>query len=625
MQAINSTVEILLLGNKQAAINSIAHLLNTVKFPQCRLLPIPDLGNLIARIPSNNPQLIFYILDQQQEQKLLELEQLNTQNIPIILVSTIAEFDLASLPIDIDDYLLYSEITAASLSKTIFLALRRHQNELEAETISQENIELSSQLLGTKNLFQTIIDNTSTLVWMCDADGQSIYFNQAWSRLFGQKIDPKLNPSWMLKIHPDDLAKCQQEFSQALAEARGFTMTYRLQYLAEEYLWIYNTALPQFEFSGEFKGLLGYCFDITSLKQTEQQLIHQASCNHLLAQITQKIHASLDLDQILQTTVQEVNQFLQAEKIQINRFDLHHKLTFLFESRLSRAELSCEINQNQRFPVVLFHNNIAQLAAGKIVTHNELNLSQITAEASSVLLIPIISEQHLWGLISVEQYSLSREWTIEEIRLLEQVAMELSVAVKQAQLYQELGAANLELAKLSVVDDLTKIANRRKFDQYLAAEWSRLAREQNLLSLILCDVDYFKLYNDTYGHPAGDRCLRQVAQAISDVVKRPADLVARYGGEEFAIILPNTPLAGAIHLAQQIKLQIQALKLPHINSPIDLYVTLSLGVACCLPQPDGNFETLVAAADRGLYQAKATGRNRVVQYQMAISSQPQAY
>ena len=147
----------------------------------------------------------------------------------------------------------------------------------------------------------------------------------------------------------------------------------------------------------------------------------------------------------------------------------------------------------------------------------------------------------------------------------------------------------------------------------MTAEWGRLAREQSPLSLILCDIDYFKPYNDTYGHQSGDRCLQQVAEAISRVIKRPADLVARYGGEEFAIVLPNTPLKGAVFLAQQVRWRIQALKIPHIASPIDLYLTLSLGVSCCIPQGNLDFGELVSAADRGLYRAKELGRNRVVE------------
>ena len=124
--------------------------------------------------------------------------------------------------------------------------------------------------------------------------------------------------------------------------------------------------------------------------------------------------------------------------------------------------------------------------------------------------------------------------------------------------------------------------------------------------------------NDTYGHPAGDRCLIEVAQAISKVIKRPSDLVARYGGEEFVLVLPQTSMVGAKYLAQQIRLQIEALKIHHLRSSVDLYVTISLGVSSCIPHPDFNFEVLIAAADQGLYQAKEMGRNQAVECEIEL-------
>lgn len=488
----------------------------------------------------------------------------------------------------------------------------------QIEYLKQENSQLASQLIMTKNLFQTIVDSSSTLIWMCDDMGHSTFFNQAWSRVLGkinEAKSAKLSSTWMMNIHPQDLAECKQTFNQALANYQGFSISYRLK-IDDNYHWISNCAVPQFYLNGEFKGLVGYCFDITSYKETEQKLIQRAASDRLLAQITQRIHTSLDLDRILQTTVEEVKQFLQAEKIQINRVDERVNLTLLFESRLIGCALSCDISESRQVPATVFRRNLAQLSAGKIATKHFSDSELTVVDACSTLLIPIICETKLWGLICIENYSIAREWTSEETNLLERVAMELSVAIKQAKLYQQLEQANQELEQLSVIDGLTKIANRRKFDQHIQAEWTRLAREQSPLSLILCDIDHFKLYNDTYGHQAGDRCLRKVAQAISKVVKRPADLVARYGGEEFVLVLPGTPVKGALYLAQQIRWQIKALKIPHLNSPIDLYLTLSLGVSCCIPRANLDFSVLVEAADRGLYQAKAAGRDRAIEYEI---------
>ncbi len=174
---------------------------------------------------------------------------------------------------------------------------------------------------------------------------------------------------------------------------------------------------------------------------------------------------------------------------------------------------------------------------------------------------------------------------------------------------EKLKEANEALTRLSVSDGLTQIANRRKFDEHLTIEWTRLKREKQPLSLILCDIDFFKLYNDSYGHQAGDACLKAVAKTIEQNVKRPADLAARYGGEEFAVILPNTQPEGALQLSEKIRKSIQDLKIPHSGSKINSYVTLSLGISGMVPDATGTPQILIEKADKALYKAKENGRN----------------
>ena len=185
--------------------------------------------------------------------------------------------------------------------------------------------------------------------------------------------------------------------------------------------------------------------------------------------------------------------------------------------------------------------------------------------------------------------------------------------IQQSQLQQKLEAVNLELQRLVTIDGLTQIANRRRFEEYFNQEWQRLKWEQRPLSLILCDVDFFKLYNDTYGHRVGDRCLQKIAKAIKDIIKCPADLVARYGGEEFAVILPNTDTEGATHVADKICHAVRTLAIPHQNSQVSPHVTISVGFTTEIPQPDSDLEEMISAADGALYQAKAAGRDRFVQ------------
>jgi diguanylate cyclase (GGDEF)-like protein len=162
------------------------------------------------------------------------------------------------------------------------------------------------------------------------------------------------------------------------------------------------------------------------------------------------------------------------------------------------------------------------------------------------------------------------------------------------------------------IDGLTQIANRRRFDEYLSQEWRRHIRMQQPLSLLICDVDHFKLYNDRQGHQAGDECLKNVAKALNRCY-RVGDLVARYGGEEFAMVLPQTNRVGAVQVAERVRAAVAAAALPHPASPVCDRVTVSIGVACITPPPHApaDARALIEQADRQLYQAKHLGRNQV--------------
>jgi diguanylate cyclase (GGDEF)-like protein len=169
--------------------------------------------------------------------------------------------------------------------------------------------------------------------------------------------------------------------------------------------------------------------------------------------------------------------------------------------------------------------------------------------------------------------------------------------------------ANLELRRLAVLDELTQVANRRRFDEYLRSQWAAGPRQ---LSVLMCDVDYFKLYNDAYGHQAGDRCLQLVADAIGRALRHVNDLAARYGGEEFAVVLPDTDRTGAAHVAEAIHEAVGRLSIIHGFSDSGPHVTLSIGGATALSGIGASPEALVAAADEALYAAKRAGRNRSV-------------
>ena len=174
----------------------------------------------------------------------------------------------------------------------------------------------------------------------------------------------------------------------------------------------------------------------------------------------------------------------------------------------------------------------------------------------------------------------------------------------------KLAEANIELQKLAALDGLTGIANRRRFDDVIRLEWQRGQREQKPLSLLMCDIDHFKAYNDSFGHLAGDLCLKKAAAVLTENLKRPADLAVRYGGEEFVIILPETSLAGAQVVANAVRSHLEKLALDNPEAAGGI-VTMSIGVASVVPSRADTPENLTARADKALYAAKTAGRNRV--------------
>jgi diguanylate cyclase (GGDEF)-like protein len=260
------------------------------------------------------------------------------------------------------------------------------------------------------------------------------------------------------------------------------------------------------------------------------------------------------------------------------------------------------------------------------IEQNELNrlrveLDRLQNETQDLQISLLTSNEH-GDLLQEHLYRLGASLTAEvrERRAAEEKLQRLIQAVTRekgdleilVQILIDQGDDSAEEGEKARIDGLTRIANRRRFDETLLQEWGRHLRTQQPLSLLICDVDHFKLYNDGYGHQAGDECLKSVAGAISRCF-RAGDLVARYGGEEFAVVLPHTNLAGAVLVAERVRSAVAAAALPHAASPSGDRVTVSIGVASKTPQPtDGaDARTLVAEADRNLYLAKHRGRNRV--------------
>jgi diguanylate cyclase (GGDEF)-like protein len=240
---------------------------------------------------------------------------------------------------------------------------------------------------------------------------------------------------------------------------------------------------------------------------------------------------------------------------------------------------------------------------------HDLQIALLTSNEHGVLL-----QEHLDRLsISLTAEVRDRHTAEEKLqKLIQAITREKGDLEILVQILMDQGDDSAQEGEKARIDGLTQIANRRRFDEYLLQEWGRHIRMQKPLSLLMCDVDHFKLYNDRHGHQAGDECLKSVAKVLSQCY-RAGDLVARYGGEEFAMVLPQTNRAGAVQVAERVRAAVTAVALSHTASPVCDRVTVSIGVACVTPQPHGptDARTLVEEADRHLYLAKHRGRNQV--------------
>ena len=399
-----------------------------------------------------------------------------------------------------------------------------------------------------------------------------------------------------------------------------------------------------------------------SLQNLRERLAQEAARQKLLFEISDRIRKSLNLESILQTATQEIRTLLNCDLVWIGRLE---------NENISIEAISTAVDVEIDLPGILpqdylylnpeeyqfyLHENIRIIDLKEIenkekqhghTSENQNNyllkklqagLNTLQSNASDTvtiseettflhpqarLIVPILIsstqssnsdtiDRSLWGWLIADQYKFSRQWQTEEINLLKGLTTQLAIGIKQGLLYKQ-------LSQLALLDSLTNVFNRRYFDQQLNLEWRRLQRIVSPLSLIMCDVDCFKLYNDTYGHQKGDRCLQKVAEAISTAIKRPADILARYGGEEFAVILPHTPQAGAIKVAEDMRVAVKNLNIPHHNSSVDSVVTISVGVASTVPNFEDNSELLMEAADLALYKAKERGRDCISVYPYPIS------
>lgn len=431
-------------------------------------------------------------------------------------------------------------------------------------------------------------------------------------------------------IHLEDRDFIDQTLKLAIRMVQRFAVDYRVEVPDHGIRWL-SCRGQVYGADGQPQRLVGITIDISDYKRAESELQLQTQRERLVGEIAQRIRRVLDLDSILHQTVTSVREFLEADRVIIVQCRPDFSGWVIQESCSPHFPSMMEWEIRDPWSVSeKYHQHYREgrgLAVCSIYDHGLepselqfLEYFQIMAE----VVVPLLHDRNLWGLLIAHQCNRPREWQTPDVRLLQNLATQVSIAIQQANMQRQLTAANQRLTKMAFLDGLTQVANRRRFEQHLEGEWRRMTREQVPISLIMGDIDYFKAFNDRYGHQAGDNCLRLIARTLTRATKRPADLVARYGGEEFAVVLPNTDLQGAEKVAENIRLLVHSRRIPHEGSELAGFLTMSLGVASCIPQTNHSPSDLVKQADDALYEAKRRGRDQVfVAQSNATSANPE--
>lgn len=438
-----------------------------------------------------------------------------------------------------------------------------------------ERKQAENSLRESQLLYRSLTEVLPHGLYRIDPEGRITFANPAFLTILNRSLETCLG-AFIYDFYPPQLVQQNRQDDQqvmATGEIIKQTETCPDPDQPEQVSYRQIIKSPIYDANGAIVGMQGVFWDVTDLKRTEAALAHQ---RQFLQSVIDNIPSAIVVkDQ--EGRIRTANQ-ASAAMHGITLADMVGQFETDFNTHITEGDQT----DDQAFDQQVMQSRVPYQTEQKIIDVNGISR---------------------WYQVLVNPFQTADD-------RVEGVIRNYIDITERRQTEIALTSANEQLEQLATQDGLTRIANRRRFDDYLQQEWQRMVREQQPLSLILFDVDFFKAYNDYYGHQQGDEALTAIARAAHQSVKRAADLIARYGGEEFAVVLPNTRRVGAEIVAQAIQSQIADLRLSHKLSKVNDYLTVSMGLASVVPQPGQTPDQLVAAADAALYQAKRRGRNR---------------
>lgn len=507
----------------------------------------------------------------------------------------------------------YPLLSHVRLGKLYWLC--RHCNQ-EMPYGFSNTLSKHSYVEETLKRYKLLSENTRDLVLFTQLDGRITEANNAASKAYGYEPEELLS----LNIQHLQVSDNLDSFAEQMAKVDKEAITFETVHIRKDGSVFPIEITAQSIELGEEKIILNIIRDLTESKQVEKLREQQCDRDRLIGAMQERIRQSLKLKENFNITVTELREFLQADRVIIHRFFKDGNGSAVAEAVDLGFPSMLEFIIH--YPSILEKKYLQKYQQGESLAITDirhagldLRLLQLLTffNIQARLVVPIfqnnpesefpISNQ-LWGLLIVHQCSTPRQWQQSEIDLLKGMATQIAIAIQQSDLNQQLQVAQEKLQQLTLLDPVTLVPNRSRFDEYFLSEWQRAVQEKIPLSLIIWEIDFFKKYNDTYGYQAGNRTLKQIATTIRSNVNRSGALVARYSDTEFAAILPNAEAENAVLIVEEIRFRVKALEIPHTNSQIGKYVTLSYGVASTIPDPKSSPTQLIADAELALSQAK---------------------
>ncbi|MGD8192695.1 PAS domain S-box protein [Brevibacillus ginsengisoli] len=503
-----------------------------------------------------------------------------------------------------------------------------------------DRMKVEAALRASEEKLRQITDHSSDVI--CQMDQQFVieYINQACNHEFGYTQEEIVGKSIVEFIHPDDRKMLTSEITRCMRSMNSCKTEIRLRHAKSHYIWLEVAISFILDDQGKCESIILVSRNVTERKQADEMIQKQ---ERLLKGVADAAHYLLTMPEEFGATIHKVLTILgtNADVDRVYVYENHHDpqtndllVSHRYEWVRDSVEpqLSNPLLQNISYKKMGISRWYDRLSSGGLIVGLVKDLPEeetrlLESQGSlSFLIVPIFVGDTFWGFIGFNDCNNERVWSINEEAILIAAAASIGGAIRRynqeellkrdieerIKVERELAATNQILQEISSVDGLTGIPNRRFFDENYQKEWNRALRNNKPLSIIMFDIDFFKGYNDSYGHQAGDDCLKQVAQLISAPLRRPGDFAARYGGEEFIVVLPETDCAAAAMIAEKIRHNVETAQFPHNQSSISPYVTISGGIASTIPTSEQQPKTLIATADKNLYEAKQKGRNQVV-------------